>query len=316
MPYKTYSEVIAEQIEFLHSQDLDVEELQIDTEKFVPCRKLGCTEGRGELCYKTTSKNLDNGCLRLSTWCRGSYGEKIFSNYGLPQKEGEILPIIEKPKVSLEVSSKNDEEGARKSADFWKFSSLYGISDYLKCKGVGAYGLRFRGNKYGRVAVVPMVDEKGKLWSCQMLNPDKKLFLKDTTTKGLFHCLAPLQNGTPFGIAESYVTAATCYELTGISTVCAFYSGNLVSVAEKLRLKYPDSSMIIFADNDRHLPKNEGVLKAQKACDAITGHKILAAPDFGGMESSKDSTDWNDLVRLRGCEVVKTQLERLLTVYR
>jgi phage/plasmid primase-like uncharacterized protein len=153
-----------------------------------------------------------------------------------------------------------------------------------------------------------MVDQCGKLWSYQLLNPNgTKLFSKNGRTEGLFHSLAPLIDGKPFGIAESYVTAATCYELTGIPTVCAFSCHNLVSLAKDLKQKFPNSPLVLFADNDRHLPSNQGLLKAQEACNSIEW-SILATPDFLDCGPSKCASDWNDLVRLKGKDIAIQQL--------
>lgn len=303
MGYKTYSELVAEHIIFLHSHGLMVEELQVDA-GFIRCREIGCTKGRGELSYKTTSSLMDNGLLGLATWCRGVNGVSNLQSYGLPKNHNENLPRIETPRVNeLIGANEKQDEAAKKAFGFWKNSQLSGTSDYLDRKCVGYYGIRFRENDYGHVAVVPMMDEAGKLWSYQLLNADgTKRHPKDSRTEGLFHCLATLVNGKPFGIAESYVTAATCYELTGIPTVCAFSCHNLVSVTKTLSHRYLDSSIILFADNDRHLPSNQGVLKAQEACEAVKGSKVLAIPDFRSYEPSKSASDWNDLLRLEGKE--------------
>lgn len=314
MPHKTYNEMVVEHIEFLQKEGLDVDSLEIDSD-FVRCREIGARGQRGELSYKTTSTKMNNGLIGLATWCRGNNGEAKFKNYGLKQIEGEQPPVIEKPKAKekMEAASNDKEAAASKAEIFWKYSDFHGASDYLANKGVGSYGLRFRSTtEYGNSAIVPMRDEKGKLWSYQILNPDgKKRFPKDSRTEGLFHCLASLINGKPFGIAESYATAATCYELTGIPTACAFYCHNLVSVAKILRKKYPDSPIVFFSDNDRHLPSNQGVLHAQEAFDEIKDNAVLAIPDFSGCEVSKSASDWNDLVRLRGKDEAMRQLSLL-----
>lgn len=123
--------------------------------------------------------------------------------------------------------------------------------------------------------------------------------------------MAHLVDGMPFGIAESYATAATCYELTGIPIVCAFSCHNLPKVAEILCPLFSASPMIVFADNDRHLQENQGVLKANEASLKTQGKVFLAIPDFGDIPASKAATDWNDLVRLKGKDIACYQLQQL-----
>lgn len=312
MGYKTYNETVAEHIAFLHSHGLMVEELQVDS-GFIRCQSIECTKGRGELSYKTTSVKMDSGLLGLATWCRGINGASNLQSYGLNKCDSEQLPIIETPKVENHINSmERYEVASRKAYGFWKNSQLDGASDYLNRKCVGSYGIRFRdSNEYGRVAVVPMVDKEGRLWSYQLLNPNgTKRHPKEARTEGLFHCLASLVDSKPFGIAESYVTAATCYELTGLPIVCAFSCHNLLAVSKVLRQKFQESPIMLFADNDRHLTYNQGVLKAQEACNAIKG--MLAIPEFN-CESRKDATDWNDLVRLEGRGVAQKQVSDFIS---
>lgn len=313
MTYKTYTQQIEEHIRFLQSEGLDIETLEIDT-RFIRCKKLGYTSNQGSLAYKTASKILDNGLLGLATWCRGVNGEKSYQSYGFNRREGEVSPRIDKPEIQFTCKSgESHEVAARKALGFWEHSLVHGSSDYLAKKRVGCYGLRFRNSDvYGRVAVVPLLDIAGKLWNYQLLNPDgSKRFAKDARTEGLFQALAPLIDGKPIGIAESYATAATCYELTAIPVVCAFSCHNLPIVAKLLKSKYPSSSFIVFADNDRHLSSNQGVLKAQEACKAIGDGHALAIPDFCGCEPSKATTDWNDLVRIEGKDTAIKQLLHL-----
>ena len=142
----------------------------------------------------------------------------------------------------------------------------------------------------------------------QMVRSDiqKRLDQKDS------HSLQPIINGQPFGIAEGYATAATCMENTGITCICCFSSNNIKDVSISLSEKYPDSSIIIFAYNDRHLDFNKGVLKAQEAQKSLDGRVVLAVPFFVDLETSKEASDWNDLVRLKGRDEASAQLVCLL----
>lgn len=116
----------------------------------------------------------------------------------------------------------------------------------------------------------------------------------------LFHLLRKPFESEAIGIAESYATAATCMELSGIPVACAFNCHNLPSVALELRKQHPNRKLIIFADNDRHLDRNQGLLKAQEAKKICNGIVCVAEPDFGDCGPSKEASDWNDFLRMHG----------------
>lgn len=167
---------------------------------------------------------------------------------------------------------------------------------------------RFRTtDRYGCAVVVPMRDIDGKLWSYQLLNGDRsKINQPGGRTLGLCHILKPIIDGKAFGIAEGYASASTCLELLGIPMVCAFGSSNIKSVAIALSGKYPNSRVVLFADNDR-----VGLQYSQAAASAIGDRAIVTAPDFGDRPPAKDESDWNDLVRIAGKEATLNQLNRI-----
>ena len=321
MPYKTFTEQVEEHINFLRSNGLDVEELAIDA-GIVRCRSIDQDNGRGEYAYQTKKNKLDNPNLcGLATWCRAPGGSKLtFTTYGLDGECGKVKvkPIEKKP----EPIKGEPEEVGSKVRFLWDQSKQTGKSDYLERKRVGAYGIRFaETDKYGYTALVPARDGRGMLWALQFLNADgSKRFLAGSSYKGLFHMLRTPKNGDLIGIAESYVTAASCFELTGLPIVCAFSSDNLKLVALTLNELYPKSRFIMFADNDWHLEAenkpNIGILKAQEAKKIDETRFALVAPDFGDSKPSKEESDWNDLVRVKGFEFAKSQIREKIAKFR
>lgn len=278
MAYMTFEEQIVSHLEFLKREGFDIDHLKID-EGFIRCPD--------ELCYKTTRTVLRNGLLGLMTWCRCKKGErKTHKTYGSHENQAE---------------------------QFWRQSDPIGESDYLNSKSVGSYGIRFRNNSFGRVAVIPMYDYLGQLRSYQLLNPDgTKRFPKNTRVKGLIHTLKPFVNGNPYGLAESYVTAATCYELTGIPTATVFSTSNLLPAANLLKSSFPSSPLIIFADNDRHLKENKGIQAAREVLKERKESCTLAIPDFSGYPTVRQYTDWNDLLREKGYERTKEMIAKAI----
>lgn len=306
MSYMTMEGQIASHLAFLKNEQIAITELQLD-KGFIRCDILG-TSGRGELCYQTKKTLLRNGLIGLSTWLRTKGGEiKTHKTYGLSSswksENQEAVPLIDK------------QEAIKKAKFFWDMSNHIGSSEYLLKKGVGYYGIRFRQTDYGKVAVIPMRDIGGEICSYQLINADgSKRFAKDASTTELLHMLHQPINGFPIGLAESYVTAASCFETMGIAMVTSFSSGNLKLACLKLRRQFPDSPLIIFGDDDRHLTENKGKCTALKAYEEVGAACKVVVPDFTGYPRTREFSDWNDYLREKGVmatrEAIKKALER------
>jgi phage/plasmid primase-like uncharacterized protein len=326
MVFISFEQQIALHLQFLQLAGHDVGSLIIDSPEFIRCRTNG-EVGRGEYAYKTVSRKLNNGMTGLMTWCRSENGQiQTYKTYGHPPRGNSqktvscgALPRATSP------TEKHTEINMTKIQRFWDLSSPQGESDYLMRKGVKAYRIRFRENQYGRVAVIPMTDIQGHLKGYQILNADSsKVFAKGIRLTGLFHQLIDLVDNVAIGIAESYVTAATCYELLPMPMVTAFTGDNMQYVAAALRERYPNSPLVIFADNDSHLSENKGMINAAKALEKAMGNGIIMSPRFTNIPKGRAYSDWNDLVREIGPvgasqqmweEMKQTQDDRIRTFY-
>lgn len=307
MAYMEFKEQIKNHITFLRSKGCDINTLKMNI-GFVNCRRMGQTNGRGVFSYATTTTKLRDEILGILTTCRCAKGIfKTHKTYGKDKVfsfDNSYLDVESKNFMPEKIVPKNPQ--LKKIQAFWNLSNTDGQSDYLLRKRVGSYGIRFRRNNYGKVAVVPIRNVLGDLKSYQLLNPDGiKRFAKNGLLKGHFHSLRRLVNGGSIGIAESYVTAATCYELLDISIVCAFSSWNLPSVGKAIRKIYPDSPIILFADHDRYLHKNHGLEKAQETLNMLKDNCMVLIPEFEGYPADKDHSDWNDLVTIKDRDEVR-----------
>ncbi len=148
---------------------------------------------------------------------------------------------------------------------------------YLAKKKVGPHGIRQDRERL----VIPVRDIDGTLHGLQFIAADgEKRFLPGTTKKGHFHHMGKL--GEVVIVAEGYATAASVHETTGHAVVVAFDAGNLKPVAEAIRQRWPDGSIIIAGDHDR---SGVGQDKARAAAAAAGGK--VAIPEKPG--------DWNDV---------------------
>jgi putative DNA primase/helicase len=193
-----------------------------------------------------------------------------------------------------------------KSARLWELGhEVDPKHPYLLKKGVKSHGIK----QLGQSLLVPFCDTVGALHGLQFIKPDGiKRQKKDTAVSGHYHAM-----GEPDGIfliVEGYATSATLHEITGHAVACAFNAGNLRYVAEALRKKYPDTTLVICADDD-HLKKgNPGLRQAIEAARAVNG--LVAVPKFSPKRGETDK-DFNDLARLEGPEAVKACIEAATT---
>jgi putative DNA primase/helicase len=149
---------------------------------------------------------------------------------------------------------------------------------YLARKRLPPFGVR----QHGDALLLPMVDPSFRLWNVQRIYPDgRKLFLSGGRTEGLFWSHGAFwQDGRPsagpLAIGEGFATMAAIHHATGHGVVAAMSARNLESVARAVRKLFPSRSLIIAADDDRHLAENIGLNAAQRAAESIGA--LLATP--------------------------------------
>lgn len=196
---------------------------------------------------------------------------------------------------------------------------------YLARKGVQAHGLRFLP---GGVALVPMRDAAGELWSLQRLLPKAlrdsdtgqagtdKLYgppklqpdeLVSSRKTGLLHLVGQVDGAAVLLLAEGYATGASLHEATGRPVAVCFDAGNLVHVASAVRELHPALALLVCGDDDTGTEarkgKNPGRVKAAEAVKVATSASAAPAgavfPAFPPGVGS-DAKDFNDLHQLAG----------------
>ena len=249
------------------------------------------------------------------------------------KSKGYVLTDEEKAKLTAEAALKK-EERQKEQAEMHekvaeevktKFNDLTPVTEstitpYIKNKEIDIFpGLAT--DKDNKVTYVPAYDSDGKQWSTQYINDDgQKRFEKGSKKTGCFHVVGgieALRNAPVIVISEGYATAASITKIVGYSTVAAFDSGNLGSVAKSLHEKYPSKPIIIAGDDDQRLEEKQGINpgkeKAIAAAKSVNGTAIF--PTFAPGEKNK-LTDFNDLATksILGKEAIERQLKVLIKV--
>lgn len=164
---------------------------------------------------------------------------------------------------------------------------------------------------------IPLYDISRKLTTVQFINPKGvKRFVKGGRKSGSMHIVNGKIKDTDeyIIICEGYATASSLQKLSQYiellkdkcAVVSAIDSGNLLSVGQALKSKYPNKKFILAADNDRFSTTNVGVQEANRVSTEIGA--IVVIPQF----NQDQGTDYNDLITYEG---VQTAINQLKVIY-
>ena len=166
----------------------------------------------------------------------------------------------------------------------------------------------------GRLLVVPVKVEE-RLSTVELIDEaGRKTTLRGRGTKtGGFWAVSSLPEGNESRftllIGEGVATALSVNAATGYPAIAVLSCGNLPTVAEAMRQRYPKATLVILADVLKTTDKPHP--KAVEA--ARVGQGRLALPQFGPGRS-QDATDFNDMATLVGLDAVKNTVHNALSV--
>lgn len=216
-----------------------------------------------------------------------------------PSERRAIMAQARESEARRKAETMDKQEAAAGTAcDLWrnacKADPAHG---YLARKRLPAFGIR----QHGNALLVPIVDPGFRLWNAQRIYPDgRKLFLSGGRTDGLFWSHgAFVQDGRPSAgplvIGEGFATMAAVHHATGHGVVAAMSARNLETVARAMRKLFPCRTLIVAADDDRHLSVNIGLEAAQKAAEAIGALLATPLPLGPGTRSTDSGIDFADI---------------------
>lgn len=207
---------------------------------------------------------------------------------------------------------------ALRAGELWRSAAKTGRSAYLDRKQVTGESVRYLED--GSI-VVPMIrydhPRETALVGAQVIKPDgEKLFTPGTAKEGSSCRLGIAENGWPILVCEGLATGLSIRMATEHSfpVFVAFDAGNLKPVCTIIRSLYPDSPLLICADDDYRtfVPMaNPGRTYAWKALRGLE-RADLCYPVFGDRQGEK-LTDYNDWHVKAGLDVVKRHFERVIS---
>lgn len=304
-----------------------VGQLVVDSTSPVRCETEDSKEKRGW--YWISAIQLPDAEGRLEDYLIGSYGiyhanDNGKQNLKLKRDGRPSLTAAEKDamRARLDAQAKRAKllraAEAKKAADeadrCWrKYQATSPVeSDYLKRKGVKAYGLRYSPSGNGTVAVPMMRD--GRIVGLQIIRGkdrgnklEKQYWPSGMDKVGAYHLIGGIPRGLVL-VAEGYATAATLHEATDLPVAVAFDAGSIMPVVAALAQKYRTSKILICADDDYLTPGNPGCEAARLAA---TAHGAAwCKPEFAEERSTtkKGPSDFNDLLFEDGDGAVREQI--------
>ncbi len=200
--------------------------------------------------------------------------------------------------------ARDAERAAAEAARVWRqYLPGDGESDYLKRKGVKAFGVRWAPACNGTFAI-PMLDGAGKIHGLQIIRGkdrppgklEKEYFPRGLAKKGRYHLIGVVRDLVL--VCEGYATGATLHQATGLPVVVAFDAGNLQPVCEAIKKAYRSARILVCADDDYLTDGNPGCRAAESAALAVAG--AWCKPVFLTDRAGKKLTDFNDLAALDG----------------
>jgi len=188
----------------------------------------------------------------------------------------------------------------------WKKSTV-SKHDYLRKKKISIGNAKVNFYKGNTRLVIPLTDSCSttesdlKIKGLQFIDEDglKRFFC---SVKGLFHVASDYEKPKDIiVIAEGYATARSIAESTDFFVIGSMSSCNMKNVAEKIAEQFPNSEIIIAADNDE--AGRKAVTEAQKAISGkVSCAAIYPLPEFN---------DFNDMYQAVGDGAVTAYFEEV-----
>lgn len=237
-------------------------------------------------------------------------GYKPNTPYTPPSAEEQARLDEERKTAKIEadaIEQKLQADAKAKAVYLWEKGGLVKAKHpYIVAKGIKPIGVKQLRN----LLLVPVWTNR-ELTSLLIITERSKKFLAFSKTKGGFLVLGQLEGASEALLCEGWATGCTLYEATGKPVIVAFFSSNMVTVADVLKRDNSNLALTVCADQD---DTGTGIKAAQKAVSQFGENAKICAPVFTPEQTAqyqekhgKAPTDFNDLHQLAGLEEVTQQ---------
>lgn len=249
---------------------------------------------------------------------------RLVTGKGMKEASGMVAGTLSLAEVSQQPVKPARNEAARQANGRARFHQLMkksrqGESRYLSDRGL--YGHAFSlleqpttvaGTVFSNGSLLlPLTDSDGDITGGQLISPEgDKSLLPGSQLSGSFIALADIPATPPEQviITEGFATALTVSLIASGWIIAAVAATNLLKTAEKIRKKWPDTRIVLAADNDLLDGKeNTGRLWAEKAAKAVNGWVTLPP--------TRHKADWDDFRQENGLERAREAFRDEMTLH-
>ena len=211
--------------------------------------------------YKSTwrSINGDGGVTIATLFGKAKEGGYKATNNGVYKPYKAARSASKRSPISEPKDLAKSCEIAKK---YWDESAPELPHPYAEKKGFPDHGLRVN----GKWLVAQAYNAEGQIQSAQRINGKEKLNLKGCTIKGAYYPIAG--DTSTVVICEGWATGKSINAATRFAVAVAFGKGNLKCIAQLMQEKFPDSQLIVAADNDH-------VKIAEEAAMSVRGLVVI-----------------------------------------
>lgn len=277
--------------------------------KFHRVKAVGDKPGQKSVTYQAWNNGIPN-----ATMINHKTGVKtkwIGKHLNLSTEEKARLSFVSQQNIEAkksELAKSYKETADRAKLVYDEAKPLSNENSYVIRKAMETHSLKE--NDKGEI-LVSAQNIDGEIKTLQKIKKDgSKQFMPGGEVSGHFHVIGKLQDGAPIIITEGIATGSTIHQITGKASIVAFHASNLKKVTALIDERYPNSPIVIAADNDHQLAKtsklkeNVGVVKANEA--ALATGALVAIPPFDTNEpKDAKNSDFNDLLLSRGAAIAR-----------
>jgi putative DNA primase/helicase len=272
----------------------------------------------GYYCGRGYGDNRKGNVIGLISHLLGiTYNEaedKVLDNRGIKsmtqeeQKEYDKKAIESRKKHEIRLAEYKKEvehkynEIAVYAQKIWDKSSGHLSSPYLNEKQI--LGLCMR--ELSGLLKVPVTNMDGKIMGLQSIYPNSdKQFIKGQKKSGCFCKIGAINPKKPIAFVEGYATGESVHRATELTTIVCFDAGNISNVLKLFKEKYPNTELILFADNDhgKFLEMKELAKTRPEIRPINRGNETIAEASLLGilgvqplLNGDHDKiSDWNDI---------------------